>query len=127
MSLRSFQQQIHVCPLPLCATLKSASPLIFLVFVKSVYVLLQLATPEILGPSLMTPFSFSSLSWTRVDFFLKIIDLLFIYLWLHWVFIAVHGLSLVAVSGGCPSLWWASFSLRCFLLPWNIALGTWAQ
>ena len=32
----------------------------------------------------------------------------FIYLfnfWLHWVFVAARGLSLVAASGGCSSLW----------------------
>lgn len=40
-------------------------------------------------------------------------DLLFIYFWLHWVFIAVHGLSLVAASRGSSllrctgfSFWW---------------------
>ena len=27
---------------------------------------------------------------------------LYIYFWLHWVFVAVHGFSLVAVVGGCP-------------------------
>ena len=30
---------------------------------------------------------------------------LFIYFWLCWVFVAVRGLSLVAVSGGYSSLW----------------------
>ena len=29
----------------------------------------------------------------------------FIYFWLHWVFVAVHGLSLVAASRGYSSLW----------------------
>ena len=29
---------------------------------------------------------------------------LFIYLWLHWVFVAARGLSLVAASGGYSSL-----------------------
>ena len=29
---------------------------------------------------------------------------LFIYFWLHWVFAAARGLSLVAASGGCSSL-----------------------
>ena len=29
----------------------------------------------------------------------------FIYFWLHWVFVAAHELSLVAVSGGYTSLW----------------------
>ena len=28
-----------------------------------------------------------------------------IYFWLHWVFVAAHGLSLVAASGGYFSLW----------------------
>ena len=41
---------------------------------------------------------------------------LFIYLWLHWVFIAAHGLSLVAVSGGYSLLWCTGFSLRWLLL-----------
>ena len=29
---------------------------------------------------------------------------IFIYFWLHWVFVAAHGLSLVAASGGFSSL-----------------------
>ena len=33
-----------------------------------------------------------------VMFILK--NFFFIYFWLHWVFVAVHGLSLVALSGG---------------------------
>ena len=41
---------------------------------------------------------------------------LFIYFWLCWVFVAAHGLSLVAVSGGYSSLWCAGFSLRWLLL-----------
>ena len=40
---------------------------------------------------------------------------LFIYFWLHWVFVAVHGLSLVAASGGYSSLWCAGL-LRWLLL-----------
>ena len=43
---------------------------------------------------------------------------LFIYFWLHWVFVAVHGLSLVAASGGY-SLWCAGFSLWWLLLLWR--------
>ena len=35
----------------------------------------------------------------------------FIYFWLHWVFVAECGLSLVAVSGGYFSLQCAGFSL----------------
>ena len=41
---------------------------------------------------------------------------LFIYFWLHWVFVAAHGLSLVVASGSYPSLWCAGFSLRWLLL-----------
>ena len=44
---------------------------------------------------------------------------LFIHLfnfWLHWVFAAARGLSLVAVSGGHSLLWGAGFSLRWLLL-----------
>ena len=41
--------------------------------------------------------------------FLKInLFIIYFYFWLHWVFVAVHGLSLVAASGG--------YSLRRFLL-----------
>ena len=40
---------------------------------------------------------------------------LFIF-WLHWVFVAVCGLSLVAASRGYSSLWCTAFSLRWLLL-----------
>ena len=36
----------------------------------------------------------------------------FIYFWLRWVFVVVHGLPLVAVSGGYSSLRCAGFSLQ---------------
>ena len=36
--------------------------------------------------------------------FKKNLFILFIYFWLLWVFVAAHGLSLVAVSGGYSSL-----------------------
>ena len=43
-------------------------------------------------------------SFKRLNIHIKMIFLyfknLFIYFWLHWVFVAVRGLSLVAVSGG---------------------------
>ena len=59
---------------------------------------------------------------------------LFIYFWLRWVFVAVCGLSLVAVSGGYSSLWCAGFSLRWLLLLWSAgsrregfsSCGSWA-
>ena len=41
---------------------------------------------------------------------------LFIYFWLHWVFVAAHRLSLVAASGGYSSFWCTSFSLRWLLV-----------
>ena len=40
----------------------------------------------------------------------------FIYLWLHWIFVAARGLSLVMASGGYSSLRCAGFSLRWLLL-----------
>ena len=50
--------------------------------------------------------------------FLKKINLfiLLIYFWLRWVFVAAHGLSLVAASGGYSSLLCAGFSLWWLLL-----------
>ena len=55
---------------------------------------------------------------TRNSFIIKImvffkinLFILFIYFWLHWVFTAVRGLSLVAVSRGYSSLWYAVFTL----------------
>ena len=51
------------------------------------------------------------------DYFLKInLSTLFIYFWLHWVFIAVHRLSLVAASGGYSALRCTGFSMWWFLL-----------
>ena len=41
---------------------------------------------------------------------------LFVYLWLCWVFVAAHGLSLVAASRGYSSLWCVGFSLQWLLL-----------
>ena len=41
---------------------------------------------------------------------------LFIYLWLHQVFVAARGLSLVAASGGYSSSQCAGFSLQWLLL-----------
>ena len=40
----------------------------------------------------------------------------FFFYWLHWVFIAARGLSLVAASGGYSSLQCAGLSLRWLLL-----------
>ena len=46
-------------------------------------------------------------------------NVIYLYLWLGWVFVAARGLSLVAVSGGYSSLWCTGFSLRCLLLLWS--------
>ena len=67
-----------------------------------------------------------------LDFFL--INL-FIYFWLCWVFVAAHGLSLVAVSRGYSLLRCASFSLQWLLLLRSMGsrrvsfsgCGAWAQ
>ena len=60
---------------------------------------------------------------------------LFFYFWLRWVFIAAHGLSLVAASGGYSLLHCVGFSLRWLLLLRSTgsrrvgfsSCGTWAQ
>ena len=53
----------------------------------------------------------------KVKFRVLIWFFFLIYLfWLHWVFVAAHGLSLVAASGGYPSWRCAGFSLRWPLL-----------
>ena len=48
-------------------------------------------------------------------FFFKRRFNLFIYFWLHWVFVAECGLSLVVASGGYSSLRCVGFSLRWLL------------
>ena len=48
--------------------------------------------------------------------FYKFIYLFIYYFWLHWVFFAVHRLSLVTVSGSYSWLWCVSFSLWWLLL-----------
>ena len=60
-----------------------------------------------LHPSLCLYLIFLSLSFFKIYLF---------YFWLHWVFVAARGLSLVAASGGYSSLWYAGFSLQWLLL-----------
>ena len=43
--------------------------------------------------------------------FFYIYQFIYLFFWLHWVFVAVHGLSPVAVSGGHSLLRCAGFSL----------------
>ena len=62
-----------------------------------------------------------------LNLFLAVLGLL-------WVFIVACGLSLVVVSGGYSSLWWAGFSLQWLLLLQSMgsrctgfsSCGTWA-
>ena len=49
-------------------------------------------------------------------FFLNKYMYLFIYLWLHWVFVAACRFSLVEASGGYSSWWCTGFSLQWLLL-----------
>ena len=49
--------------------------------------------------------------FTALEFFFNLF-ILFIYFWLRWFFIAAHGLSLVAASGGYSLLRCMGFSLR---------------
>ena len=52
-------------------------------------------------------------------FFFNTFILFIYYFWLHWVFVAVHGPSLVAASRGYSSLQCAGFSLQWLLLLWS--------
>ena len=52
----------------------------------------------------------------RFFFFLRNGNLFIYFFWLHWVFVAAYGLSLVVASRGCSSLWCTGFSLRWLLL-----------
>ena len=59
-------------------------------------------------------------TWAEEHNLKKIIIInLFIYFWLHWVFVAACRLSLVVESRGYSSLWCTGFSLRWLLLLWS--------
>ena len=60
-------------------------------------------------------------------FFNKFIYFILSSSWLHWVFIAARGLSLVVASGGYSSLWCTGFSLQWLLLLGARVLGAWAS
>ena len=53
---------------------------------------------------------------TCLSFFFNKFIYLFIYFWLHWVFVAARGLSLVVASRGYSSLQCVGFSLQWLLL-----------
>ena len=59
-------------------------------------------------------------TWSAFDsfFFFNSLKALFIY-WLHWVFMALQGLSPVAASRGYPLLWCAGLSSRWVRLLWS--------
>ena len=59
-----------------------------------------------------TSFYSAILPKSLISFFL----LNFFFFWLHWVFVAARGLSLVVASGGYSLLQSAGFSLRWLLL-----------
>ena len=52
---------------------------------------------------------------------------LLIYFWLCWVFIAAHGLSLVAAGEGYTSLLRTGFSVWCWLPLWSTSLSAQAS
>ena len=65
--------------------------------------------PEPVLPPVLSFFFFNKFIYLFICLFIY-------YLWLHWVFVAVRRLSLVAASGGYSLLRCASFSLRLLLL-----------
>ena len=69
------------------------------------------------------PLTWKKIRWCcRLANFFFFIDFLlknrfyFIYFWLHWVFVAARGLSLVVASRGYSSLWCVGFSLWWLLV-----------
>ena len=75
-------------------------------------------TPTCLSPDLVPPACCELNLWGKgllrkpLSFFFNYLNFLF---WLFWVYVAAHGLSLVAEMG-CSSLWFAGFSLQWLLL-----------
>ena len=66
------------------------------------------------------PVSGHCLLWGSLFFFFFFNKFyLFIYFWLHWVFVAARRLSLVVASGGYSSLPCAGFSLQWLILLWS--------
>ena len=82
-------------------------------FISNSFISALIFMTSFLLPTLGFVCSFSSRLRYKVRVFFLII--LFIYFWLHWVFIAACGLSLVGASGDCW-LWCVGFSLWGLLL-----------
>ena len=70
-----------------------------------------------------------------LSFFFFFIFIFFLHFCLCWVFVAAHGLSLVAASGDYSSVWCTGFSLQWLLLLLSMgsrctgfsSCGLWAQ
>ena len=60
------------------------------------------------------------LCFSPCNFFLSFFKIYFICFWLHWVFVAARGLSLVVASMGYSSLRRVGFSLWWLLLFWSM-------
>ena len=94
----------------------------------------KLVISTICCPALKTLLLLSPLLFMDLCLFFFQINL-FIYFWLHWVFVAARGLFLVAASGGYSSLRCAGFSLQWLLLlrttgsrhVGSSSCGEWAQ
>ena len=85
--------------------------------------------------NLLEDIEYSSLCYAVGTFFLNLFYL-FIYFWLHWVFVAARELSLVAAWGGCSLLWFTAATVRCGVWASHCGgfsccgardLGTWAS
>ena len=75
------------------------------------------SVPHTFPPALGVLFFFFFLIYVYLFIYCLTLFILRIYFfWLHWVFIAVHGISLVAASGGYSWLQCAGFSLQWLLL-----------
>ena len=57
--------------------------------------------------------------WEPFNLACSLLLYIYIYFWLRWVFIAEHGLSLVAANGGYSSLRCVGFLLQWLLLLWS--------
>ena len=114
-----FLWTFYLCLLPFCLLVDWSSSYWF---VRVLYI-------KELNPLYVTYCKYSY--WSVFFFYIN----LFIYFWLHWVFIAAHRLSLVAASGGYSSLQCAGFSLWWLLLLQSTgsrctgfsSCGMWAQ
>ena len=72
------------------------------------------------SPLLMFPSQWRDTYQSNTLFFFFLINLfIYLFIWLRWVFVAVHGLSIVSASRGYSSLRCTGFSLQQLLLLWS--------